>query len=235
MPRRYKRTIDLLQLTALLQTHVGGMSMNEIAERFDLSRRTAERMMAALRENFPHLESKIRDGRKYWHFARSGDGGSLRVPPEFSSFAQPLTDPALSALRDALMRLFEVTQKTLDSVNHREASLGPLASFVSRINRNVEATGGRGRSQNGCRCTDLSRRSRKSRRCARQSREERAGGDADRGAARAAVGVRGDDGGGSVQNFRFGAGNSAGRPRTRARALRLDEAGARWARAHRRS
>lgn len=139
MSGRYKRTADLLQLTALLQTRVGGVSMDQIAEQFDVSRRTAERMIAALRDNFSDLESELRDGRKYWRFVDSGEADTLRVPKELASLVDSQADPVLRSLRESLILLFEVSQKTLASAHHGDESLGPLASFVDRINGNVEA------------------------------------------------------------------------------------------------
>lgn len=90
---RYHRAADLVELTGTLQTTVSGLSIDEIAERFEVSRRTAERMLSALRERFPHLEPIFRSGRKYW-----------KLPPDART--HPLQLPkTLHALTDRITRL----------------------------------------------------------------------------------------------------------------------------------
>lgn len=90
---RYQRAVDLVELTGILQTTVSGLSIDEIAQRFEVSRRTAERMLSALRERFPDLEPVFRGSRKYW-----------KLPP--TSRARPIQLPkTLQALSERIVQL----------------------------------------------------------------------------------------------------------------------------------
>ena len=53
---RYERLENLLDLVALLQSSIVGVSLTDIEERFSVSRRTAERMRDAIARAFPQLE-----------------------------------------------------------------------------------------------------------------------------------------------------------------------------------
>ncbi|MGI9590284.1 MAG: ATP-binding protein, partial [Myxococcota bacterium] len=91
MEGRYRRVVDLVELTDLLQAQGTGISIDEIADRFDVSRRTAERMLRALRERYPELSADVRHGRKYWRFQKHS-----RTAP-----FEPAADTWLSARRVA--------------------------------------------------------------------------------------------------------------------------------------
>ena len=77
---RYQRAVDLVELTGILQTTVTGFSIDEIANRFEVSRRTAERMLSALRDRFPDLEPVFRSGRKYWKLPSTSRTSPLQLP-----------------------------------------------------------------------------------------------------------------------------------------------------------
>ena len=72
MTGRYQRAVDLLELITLLQAGPTGFSIQQIADHFDVSRRTAERMLSALQRRFPELQHELRKGRKYWRFVPTG-------------------------------------------------------------------------------------------------------------------------------------------------------------------
>ena len=87
---RYHRAADLLELTGILQTTVSGLSIDEIAARFEVSRRTAERMLGALRERFPDLEPVFRSGRKYWKLPQDVASRPLRLPKTVDALGERL-------------------------------------------------------------------------------------------------------------------------------------------------
>ncbi|MFQ5416502.1 MAG: PAS domain-containing protein [Myxococcota bacterium] len=84
MDGRYGRLADLMELMGLLQSRVSGVSIDQIADRFDVSRRTAERMLAALRDRFPELDPEVRDGHKYWKLPRSSRVPAVVLPEDLA-------------------------------------------------------------------------------------------------------------------------------------------------------
>jgi PAS domain S-box-containing protein len=77
MSERYHRATDILELKDLLLTTLVGLTMDDIAGHFEVSRRTAERMVGALRDRFLEVQAETREGRKYWRLCSSG-----RTQPE---------------------------------------------------------------------------------------------------------------------------------------------------------
>ena len=69
---RYEKLVDLLRLAIAMSGTAEGLSLDEIAERERVNRRTAERMLASLRETFPQIESLQGDGRSLrWRLPQS--------------------------------------------------------------------------------------------------------------------------------------------------------------------
>jgi nitrogen-specific signal transduction histidine kinase len=79
MGGRYQRATDLLELKDLLQITTFGLTMDSIADYFEVSRRTAERMIGALRDRFPGVDSETHEGRKYWRLEALVGGGPKGV------------------------------------------------------------------------------------------------------------------------------------------------------------
>lgn len=79
MPR-YRRFVDMLELAATLQASRTGITLQQIADRFEVSRRTANRMLGALREVYVDIETTSRDGRKYWHLPMPSSSDPLQLP-----------------------------------------------------------------------------------------------------------------------------------------------------------
>lgn len=82
MSERYQRATDILELKDLLQTTLVGLTMNDVAENFDVSRRTAERMIGALRDRFKDVQAETRDGRKYWSLRTSANSRPDGLPAD---------------------------------------------------------------------------------------------------------------------------------------------------------
>lgn len=77
---RYARLTDLVRLALQMQGRADGISLDEIGEAFEVSRRTAERMRDAVRDAFPQIEEIIEQGgRKRWRFP-SGTTGRFADP-----------------------------------------------------------------------------------------------------------------------------------------------------------
>lgn len=66
---RYSRVTDIIELIILMQSKVAGVSLNDIQEEFDVSRRTAERMRDSVLNLLPQVGEIPRDSRvKRWGF-----------------------------------------------------------------------------------------------------------------------------------------------------------------------
>ena len=66
---RYSRVSDILDLAIFMSSKIQGVTINEIAERYNVSRRTAERMRDSLTCIFPQIdEIETNDSQKHWGF-----------------------------------------------------------------------------------------------------------------------------------------------------------------------
>jgi predicted DNA-binding transcriptional regulator YafY len=67
---RYSRVTDILDLAVFIASKVQGVTINEIAERYNVSRRTAERMRDSILNTFPQVDELdgIEDNQKHWGF-----------------------------------------------------------------------------------------------------------------------------------------------------------------------
>ncbi len=79
---RYEGAVELLELAVALQASSAGLEVEEIRERFGISRRTAERRLSALSKLFPlELTAEVyEDGRKHWRL-RGAVSRLVRVEP----------------------------------------------------------------------------------------------------------------------------------------------------------
>ena len=66
---RYSRVSDILDLAIFMSSKIQGVTITEIAERYGVSRRTAERMRDSLTCIFPAVdEIETKDNQKHWGF-----------------------------------------------------------------------------------------------------------------------------------------------------------------------
>ena len=66
---RYSRVSDILDLAIFMESKIQGVTISEIAERYNVSRRTAERMRDSLTCIFPQIdEIEVEDNQKHWGF-----------------------------------------------------------------------------------------------------------------------------------------------------------------------
>jgi predicted DNA-binding transcriptional regulator YafY len=108
---RQEPATQLLHLARLLAAEPAGIGIEEIATRFAVSRRTAERMRDAVAAVFPQIEEMEGERPKRW-----------RLPSGLSAvFREPLADE-LAALRGTARRLAH------EGVNETAALLQSLAS-----------------------------------------------------------------------------------------------------------
>lgn len=160
MDGRYKRLVDLVELTGLLQTRASGLCVEQIAERFEVSRRTAERMLAALRDRFPGLEAEYRDGQKYWRLRCTSDAGPLELPEELEALSRRVVELEAEAqkrlggvetrhefivaivrsIRDPLAALLAATEAARASGGDSGDAIRRIAKLADRASRIVDKT-----------------------------------------------------------------------------------------------
>lgn len=68
---RYSRVSDIIELATFMASRVQGITINDIIEKYNVSRRTAERMRDSLLNIFPQIIEidEYQDGHKHWGFA----------------------------------------------------------------------------------------------------------------------------------------------------------------------
>ena len=104
---RYSRVSDILELLVIMQSKVLGVTLTEIADRFHVSRRTAERLRDAITNILPQIDEIGTVGKeKHWGFT----SGYMN---EIISFS-PDEIAILESIKDGLN--VEFKKKTLDSV-----------------------------------------------------------------------------------------------------------------------
>ena len=100
-PMRYGRLADLVRLALQMQGRADGLSLDDIGQTYEVSRRTAERMRDAIRDAFPQTEELHEPGgRKRW-----------RLPP---GTAGRLADPTIDDI-SALNRGAELARQSGDA------------------------------------------------------------------------------------------------------------------------
>ena len=80
---RYERLTDLVKLAIDLQGTSSGLTLDEIAERYRVSRRTAERLRDAVEAAFGPLQTvDTGERRHHWRLQSSALRGLVRIAPE---------------------------------------------------------------------------------------------------------------------------------------------------------
>ena len=111
---RYGRLADLVRLALQMQGRADGLSLDDIGQTYEVSRRTAERMRDAIRDAFPQTEELHEPGgRKRW-----------RLPP---GTAGRLADPTIDDI-SALNRGAELARQSGDS-----ATADHLETLMDRL------------------------------------------------------------------------------------------------------
>ena len=80
---RYSRVSDILDLAIFMSSKIQGVTISEIAERYNVSRRTAERMRDSLTCIFPQIdEIETDDTQKHWGFINYSISNFISFTPK---------------------------------------------------------------------------------------------------------------------------------------------------------
>lgn len=78
----YEKTLDILDLAIWMQSNREGVALQDIMDRFNVSRRTAERMRDLIADKFPQTKVRIGENNvKYWYIPQ----GTLKDFIQFSA------------------------------------------------------------------------------------------------------------------------------------------------------
>lgn len=119
---RYSRVSDILDLAIFMSSKMQGVTINEIAERYNVSRRTAERMRDSLTCIFPQIdEIETEDIHKHWGFTNFSISNLISfTPKELANLEQLQRRTTNKELKSELSKTVEkiksLSRKNLCSV-----------------------------------------------------------------------------------------------------------------------
>lgn len=117
---RYSRVSDILDLAIFMSSKLNGVTINEIAERYNVSRRTAERMRDSLTCIFPQVdEIETDDNQKHWGFINYSISQFVTfTPKEIANIEQCMRRTTNKELKEELGK----TVEKIKSFNRKQAS-----------------------------------------------------------------------------------------------------------------
>ena len=115
---RYSRVSDILDLAVFMSSRVQGVTLNEIAQRYNVSRRTAERMRDSLTNIFSQVdEIETDDNQKHWGFINYSISSLVSfTPKEIANLEQYQRRTTNKELKEELGKTIEKI-KTLNRKN----------------------------------------------------------------------------------------------------------------------
>ena len=119
---RYSRVSDILDLAIFMSSKIQGVTVNEISERYNVSRRTAERMRDSLTCIFPSIDEIETDGtQKHWGFTNYSISNLITfTPKEIANIEQLQRRTTNRELKEELGKTVEkiksLARKNLNSV-----------------------------------------------------------------------------------------------------------------------
>ena len=121
---RYSRISDILDLAVFMQSKALGVTLNEIAERYNVSRRTAERMRDSLTCILPQVdEIETDDTQKHWGFTNYSMSNLITfTPKELANIEQLQRRTTNKEMKEELGKTVEkikaLSRKNLGSVEN---------------------------------------------------------------------------------------------------------------------
>jgi len=119
---RYERVEDIVKLVMMMQTQSRGVSLYDIQEEFEVSRRTAERMRDAVVRIFPQIEAfDSPDKLRRWKFKTNYNGLVAFTPEEILELESAKNKFDSEGFQDKSDCLSEIIRK-LKVVNKKDTS-----------------------------------------------------------------------------------------------------------------
>ena len=136
---RYSRVSDILDLMTFILSRMQGVTIPEIAERYNVSRRTAERMRDSLLNIFPDFEELdyVQDEYKHWGFSNRLYAKLVSFTPEEIANLEQIKDvlsngKSLETLDKTIEKLKAVTTKHHTSIEDEIEMLLHTEGFAIR-------------------------------------------------------------------------------------------------------
>lgn len=121
---RYSRVSDILDLAIFMSSKIQGVTINDIIERYNVSRRTAERMRDSLTCIFPSIEEiETDDIQKHWGFINYSISNLITFSPkEIANIEQLQRRTTNKELKEELEKTVEkiksLSRKNLSSIEN---------------------------------------------------------------------------------------------------------------------
>ena len=121
---RYSRVSDILDLAIFMSSKIQGVTINEIAQRYNVSRRTAERMRDSLTCIFPSIdEIETDDIQKHWGFTNYSISSLINfTPKELANIEQLQRRTTNKEMKDELGKTVEkikaFNRKNINSIEN---------------------------------------------------------------------------------------------------------------------
>ena len=121
---RYSRVSDILDLAIFMSSKIQGVTINEITERYNISRRTAERMRDSLTCIFPQIDEIETDEiQKHWGFTNYSISQLISfTPKEIANIEQLQRRTTNKEMKEELGKTVEkikaISRKNLGSVEN---------------------------------------------------------------------------------------------------------------------
>ena len=121
---RYSRLSDILDLAIFMSSKLQGVTINDISKRYNVSRRTAERMRDSLTCIFPSIdEIETRDTQKHWGFTNYSIANLITFSPkEIANIEQLQRRTTNKEMKEELGKTVEkiksLARKNLNSVEN---------------------------------------------------------------------------------------------------------------------
>lgn len=128
----FSKAEQLLQLASMITARRHGMSLDEVRENFNISHRTAQRMMRALEVQFPDVEIiNDNEGRRRWKLNNSGLRDFLSVSAEeLAALELAANHLERAGLTPELKSLRVLQDKILSLIPRSKSRLEPDADAI---------------------------------------------------------------------------------------------------------
>lgn len=121
---RFSRISDLIELIIFMSSRLNGVSLKDIQERFNVSRRTAERMRDAVCNAIPQVVELTSDTKtKYWGFENYSLNELVYFSPDEIAFLENLKNNcdkiSASELSEIIAKLKALNSRKLSNIEDR--------------------------------------------------------------------------------------------------------------------